>query len=151
MDIACSVLLHDTVLYNTWLCFLRSCSIILLYDKRNSKSNKCLPGLRFMDDYSRGSHSVYKLTYHIIFVTKYRKYVPPIPNMWKNICGRIRFGAQVIAVQPQGQYPWEQSSRTLKGRELTSTNVSMLNPASTERRFIPQPTHVGRGFLANLV
>ena len=28
-----------------------------------------------MDDYNRGSHSVYKLTYHIIFVTKYRKKV----------------------------------------------------------------------------
>ena len=26
-----------------------------------------------MDSYNRGSHSVYKLTYHIIFVTKYRK------------------------------------------------------------------------------
>lgn len=29
----------------------------------------------FMDSYNRGSHSVYKLTYHIIFVTKYRKKV----------------------------------------------------------------------------
>lgn len=29
----------------------------------------------FMDNYNRGSHSVYKLTYHIIFVTKYRKKV----------------------------------------------------------------------------
>ena len=28
-----------------------------------------------MDSYNRGSHSVYKLTYHIIFVTKYRKKV----------------------------------------------------------------------------
>jgi putative transposase len=28
-----------------------------------------------MDDYNKGSHSVYKLTYHIIFVTKYRKKV----------------------------------------------------------------------------
>lgn len=28
-----------------------------------------------MDDYNSGSHSVYKLTYHVIFVTKYRKKV----------------------------------------------------------------------------
>ena len=28
-----------------------------------------------MDNYRRGSHSVYLLTYHIIFVTKYRKKV----------------------------------------------------------------------------
>ena len=28
-----------------------------------------------LDDYRRGSHSVYKLTYHVIFVTKYRKKV----------------------------------------------------------------------------
>ena len=28
-----------------------------------------------MSDYNRGSHSVYKLTYHVIFVTKYRKRV----------------------------------------------------------------------------
>ncbi len=28
-----------------------------------------------MNDYRRGSHSVYLLTYHIIFVTKYRKRV----------------------------------------------------------------------------
>ena len=28
-----------------------------------------------MDDYNRGSHSVYRLTYHIIFVTGYRKKV----------------------------------------------------------------------------
>jgi len=28
-----------------------------------------------MDKYRRGSHSVYLLTYHIIFVTKYRKKV----------------------------------------------------------------------------
>ena len=28
-----------------------------------------------MDGYNKGSHSVYQLTYHIIFVTKYRKKV----------------------------------------------------------------------------
>ena len=28
-----------------------------------------------LDDYRRGSHSVYKLTYYVIFVTKYRKKV----------------------------------------------------------------------------
>ena len=28
-----------------------------------------------MDGYNRGSHSVYQLTYHIVFVTKYRKRV----------------------------------------------------------------------------
>ena len=26
-----------------------------------------------LDDYRRGSHSVYKLTYHVIFVTKYKR------------------------------------------------------------------------------
>ena len=28
-----------------------------------------------LNEYRRGSHSVYKLTYHVIFVTKYRKKV----------------------------------------------------------------------------
>ena len=28
-----------------------------------------------LNEYKRGSHSVYKLTYHVIFVTKYRKKV----------------------------------------------------------------------------
>ena len=70
--------------------------------------------------------------------------------MWKNICGRIHFGAQVISVLLPGPYPWRQSGLILKGSVLMSTNENTLNPASTERRFIPQPTHVGRGFLASI-
>ena len=48
-----------------------------------------------MDSYNRGSHSVYKLTYHIIFVTKYRKKVitDEIGDFMKNhaayLCGRM--------------------------------------------------------------
>ena len=48
-----------------------------------------------LDDYRRGSHSVYKLTYHVIFVTKYRKQVitDEIGDFMKNhaayLCGRM--------------------------------------------------------------
>ncbi len=48
-----------------------------------------------LDDYRRGSHSVYKLTYHVIFVTKYRKKVitDEIGDFMKNyaayLCGRM--------------------------------------------------------------
>ena len=48
-----------------------------------------------MDGYNRGSHSVYQLTYHIIFVTKYRKKVitDEMGDFMKNhaayLCGRM--------------------------------------------------------------
>ena len=48
-----------------------------------------------LDDYRRGSHSVYKLTYHVIFVTKYRKKVitDEIGDFMKDyaayLCGRM--------------------------------------------------------------
>ena len=48
-----------------------------------------------MDNYRRGSHSVYLLTYHIIFVTKYRKKVitDEMGDFMKNhaayLCGRM--------------------------------------------------------------
>ncbi|MCR5650215.1 MAG: IS200/IS605 family transposase [Lachnospiraceae bacterium] len=38
-------------------------------------ANICSLEVLTLDNYNRGSHSVYKLTYHIIFVTKYRKKV----------------------------------------------------------------------------
>ena len=48
-----------------------------------------------LNGYRRGSHSVYKLTYHVIFVTKYRKKVitDEIGDFMKNyaayLCGRM--------------------------------------------------------------
>ena len=48
-----------------------------------------------LNEYRRGSHSVYKLTYHVIFVTKYRKKVitDEIGDFMKNyaayLCGRM--------------------------------------------------------------
>ncbi|WP_081667376.1 IS200/IS605 family transposase [Butyrivibrio sp. MB2005] len=48
-----------------------------------------------MDNYRRGSHSVYLLTYHIIFVTKFRKKVitNEMGDFMKNhaayLCGRM--------------------------------------------------------------
>ena len=48
-----------------------------------------------MEEYNRGSHSVYKLTYHIIFVTKYRRKVitTEIGDFMKNhadyLCARL--------------------------------------------------------------
>ena len=56
---------------------------------------KSVPGSENLDDYRRGSHSVYKLTYHVIFVTKYRKKVitDEIGDFMKNyaayLCGRM--------------------------------------------------------------
>ena len=48
-----------------------------------------------LNEYRRGSHSVQKLTYHVIFVTKYRKNVitDEIGDFMKNyaayLCGRM--------------------------------------------------------------
>ncbi len=56
---------------------------------------KSVPGSENLADYRRGSHSVYKLTYHVIFVTKYRKKVitDEIGDFMKNyaayLCGRM--------------------------------------------------------------
>ena len=48
-----------------------------------------------INDYNRGAHSVYRLTYHVIFVTKYRKKIitDEIGDFMKNhagyLCGRM--------------------------------------------------------------
>ena len=59
-----------------------------------------------MDGYNRGSHSVYQLTYHIIFVTKYRKRVitDEMGDFMKNhaayLCGRMN--CELLSAETDG-------------------------------------------------
>ena len=61
-----------------------------------------------MNDYRRGSHSVYLLTYHIIFVTKYRKRVitDEMGDFMKNhaeyLCGRMN--TKVLSIETDGDH-----------------------------------------------
>ena len=65
-------------------------------------SASCQGEIRFMD-YNRKAHSVYLLTYHIVFVTKYRSPVitDGIGDFMKNhaayLCGR--FGGTMISAE----------------------------------------------------
>ena len=68
-------------------------------------------------DYNHKAHSVYLLTYHIVFVTKYRRPVitNEIGNYMKNhaayFCGRfdgeMLSGAAAISLLQQGQLFWK--------------------------------------------
>ena len=53
---------------------------------------KSMLGSDILNEYRRGSHSVYKLTYHVIFVTKYRKKVitDEIGDFMKNYAAYLR-------------------------------------------------------------
>ncbi len=61
-----------------------------------------------MDGYNRGSHSVYQLTYHIIFVTKYRKRVitDEMGDFMKNhaayLCGRMN--CELLSAETDGDH-----------------------------------------------
>lgn len=54
-------------------------------------------------EYNRKAHSVYLLTYHIVFVTKYRKPVitNEIGDFIKNLAGYLcnRFGCELISAE----------------------------------------------------
>jgi putative transposase len=62
----------------------------------------------FMDGYNRGSHSVYQLTYHIVFVTKYRKRVitDEMGDFMKNhaeyLCGRMN--CKLLSAETDGDH-----------------------------------------------
>ena len=85
-----------------------------------------------LNEYRRGSHSVYKLTYHVIFVTKYRKKVitDEIGDFTKNYAAYL-FGRMIS--------------------EQKNTNVNTLRRGNTKRiasAIHPTTDFIGRGFFA---
>ncbi len=129
-----------------------------------------------LNEYRRGSHSVYKLTYHVIFVTKNRKKVitDEIGNFMKNyaayLCGRMN--SELISAEtdvdhmhllismPPDVAPVKlinslksqlskEVRNTLKNNEQKNTNANTLRQGNIKRKasaIHPTTDFIGRGF-----